>query len=172
MVKEEQTKALPANIPWSILVGTMLLTVLLVVGAVFGMLYVSGVLPARSTEIAVELEQEYIGGEGAPRQAIYVPMEPPFVVNFEGRGPARFLQVSVEVMTREPDLEEQIKIHTPVIRNNLVLLFSRQTYQDVATHEGKEKLRQAALAEVRKILEVETGRSDVEALLFTSFVMQ
>ncbi len=112
-------------------------------------------------------------GEGdAPSVANYVPIDPAFVVNFEGAGPARFLQITVELMTRHPEVVEHIKKHMPVIRNNLVLLFGSQTYDKVNTLQGKEALRQAALAEVQKILEAETGDSGVEALYFTSFVMQ
>lgn len=120
-------------------------------------------------------EEDAGDGEGdaePPKAANYVSLDPAFVVNFEGSGPARFLQISVEVMTRNPAYAEHIKKHMPVIRNNLVLLFSSQTYDKVNTLKGKEDLRQAALAEVQKILAAETGDPGVEALYFTSFVMQ
>ena len=107
-----------------------------------------------------------------PAPANYVSLEPPFVVNFEGNSSARFLQISVEVMSRKAEYTEHIKKHMPVIRNNLVLLFGSQTYDKVNTLKGKEELRQKALTEVQKILEEETGDPGVEALYFTSFVMQ
>jgi flagellar FliL protein len=109
---------------------------------------------------------------GKPAPANYVSLEPPFVVNFEGNSAARFLQINVEVMSRKVEYAEHIKKHMPVIRNNLVLLFGSQTYDKVSTLKGKEELRQKALAEVQKILEEETGDAGVEALYFTSFVMQ
>lgn len=113
------------------------------------------------------------GGEGdKPKPATYVSLEPPFVVNFEGNAPAKFLQINVEVMTRKPEYAEHIKKHMPVIRNNLVLLFGSQTHDKVNTLKGKEELRQNALTEVQKILEEETGDAGIEALYFTSFVMQ
>ena len=34
--------------------------------------------------------------------AAYLKFDPPFVVNFENRGQMRFLQVSIEAMTRDP----------------------------------------------------------------------
>ena len=109
---------------------------------------------------------------GKPAPANYVSLEPLFVVNFEGNSAARFLQISVEVMSRKLEYAEHIKKHMPVIRNNLVLLFGSQTYDKVNTLKGKEELRQKALTEVQKILEEETGDTGVEALYFTSFVMQ
>jgi len=109
---------------------------------------------------------------GKPAPANYVSLDPPFVVNFEGNSAARFLQINVEVMSRKVEYAEHIKKHMPVIRNNLVLLFGSQTYDKVSTLKGKEELRQKALTEVQKILEEETGDAGVEALYFTSFVMQ
>ncbi len=114
--------------------------------------------------------EEEGGGETQP--AIYIPVDPAFVVNFASQGKARFLQVTVEVMTREPEMPEKIKLHMPVIRNNLMLLFSSQSYDGVSTLEGKETLREEALEVVQQILEEETGDTGVEAVYFTSFVMQ
>ncbi|MBI3775738.1 MAG: flagellar basal body-associated FliL family protein [Gammaproteobacteria bacterium] len=107
-----------------------------------------------------------------PAPANYVSLDPPFVVNFEGNSSARFLQINVEVMSRKAEYAEHIKKHMPVIRNNLVMLFGSQTYDKVNTLKGKEDLRQKALTEVQKILEEETGDPGIEALYFTSFVMQ
>ncbi len=104
--------------------------------------------------------------------AIYFPLEPPFVVNFKENGRTRFLQVSMEIMTRDPQIVEDIKTHMPHIRNNLLLLLSNQKSEDLQTAEGKEKIRAAALEEIKKLLGEETGRINVEALYFTSFVTQ
>jgi len=112
------------------------------------------------------------GEEGESLPAIYLPIDPAFVVNFASQGKARFLQVTVEVMTRDPVMPDQIKLHMPVIRNNLMLLFSSQSYDGVSTLEGKETLREEALEVVQQILEEETDDPGIEAVYFTSFVMQ
>jgi flagellar FliL protein len=69
-------------------------------------------------------------------------------------------------------MAETVKRHMPVIRNNLVMLFSSQTRQSIATREGKEKIRADAQSEVQKILTDRTGKPVIEQLYFTSFVMQ
>lgn len=102
----------------------------------------------------------------------YVPLDPAFVVNFSGDSDVRFLQVTVEVGTRDPAVIDQVKEHRPAIRNALVLLFSSQQPEVLNTREGKEKLRSESLAEVQKVLKQETGRQGVESVFFTSFVMQ
>jgi flagellar FliL protein len=103
---------------------------------------------------------------------IYVDLAPPFTVNFRGtRGP-RFLQISVEAMTREPEVEDLLKQHMPVIRNQLVLLFSSQSYENLDKREGKEKLIQETLETIQGVLRKASGRQGIEAVYFTSFVMQ
>ncbi|MFZ0257176.1 MAG: flagellar basal body-associated FliL family protein [Gammaproteobacteria bacterium] len=116
------------------------------------------------------------GSEGEKQsqaaEPIYVDLAPAFTVNFQdARGP-RFLQIAVEVMTRESEAEELLRQHMPMIRSQLVLLFSSQSSGELATREGKEKLIQETLATVQGVLEQETGVKGVEAVYFTSLVMQ
>jgi flagellar FliL protein len=105
--------------------------------------------------------------------AQYVKLDPPFVVNFEAKGLMRFLQVTVEVMTRDPASVELIDKNEPMIRNDLIMLFGSQRYEDISTREGKERLRADALKVVSDVINAEGGDgSKIEQLYFTSFVMQ
>jgi flagellar FliL protein len=103
---------------------------------------------------------------------IYHTLHPNFIVNFQNPNRARFLQVSVEVMTYSDEVIDQVKQHTAVIRNNLLMLFSSQDAQVLSTRDGKEELRLAVLQEIQNILEEQTGKPGVEQAYFTSFVMQ
>jgi flagellar FliL protein len=104
---------------------------------------------------------------------LYVALDPPFVVNFEGEQLVRFLQVTVQVMTRDPPTVELLKSNDPVVRNDLLLLLANQKATTVATREGKEQLRSDALATIRHVIESAGGKADrVEQVYFTSFVMQ
>ncbi|HYP78904.1 MAG TPA: flagellar basal body-associated FliL family protein [Steroidobacteraceae bacterium] len=105
--------------------------------------------------------------------AQFVELDPPFVVNFEPGATARFLQIAVQLMTRDAHMVEFLKANSPIIRNDLLLLFGNRHVEEVATNEGKEALRKAALDTVRKIVNSEGGKGDeLEAVYFTSFVMQ
>lgn len=104
---------------------------------------------------------------------IYVALDPPFVVNFETEGLVRFLQITVQVMTRDPATADLVHHNDPVVRNDLLLLFGNQRYEQIATREGKERLREEALAAVRRVVDSAGGRPElIEAVYFTSFVMQ
>jgi flagellar FliL protein len=105
--------------------------------------------------------------------ALYVALDPPFVVNFEAEQQVRFLQVTAQLMSRDPGTVEMLKANDPVVRNDLLLLFGNQKYSVIATREGKESLRTQTLAAVRKIVAAAGGKPEkVEAVYFTSFVMQ
>ena len=63
-------------------------------------------------------------------------------------------------MTRDQHMIEEVEKHMPVIRNNLLLLFSSQTAETLNSPEGKEQLRQQALDEINKVIEEETGMTE------------
>lgn len=107
-----------------------------------------------------------------PKAANYIPFDPAFVVNLGDPSDSRFLQVQVEAMTRDPLAAEAIKAQAPRIRSALLMLFGAANPADLATREGKEKLQADVLAEMQKVLKEETGKPSVDAVYFTSFVMQ
>ena len=97
----------------------------------------------------------------------------PFVVNFGPGSAVRFLQVTAQLMTRDPHMLEMLEHNTPIIRNDLLLLFGNKQPEEVSSNEGKEALRAAALEVVRKIVAAEGGKPEqLEGIYFTSFVMQ
>jgi flagellar FliL protein len=112
--------------------------------------------------------------EAAPKgPPLYVALDPPFVVNFEADSAVRFLQVTVQIMSRDAPTIELLKSSDPVIRNDLLLLLGNQKYETISSLEGKEELRAAALETVRRIVKDGGGEPPlVEAVYFTSFVMQ
>ncbi len=114
---------------------------------------------------------EMEAGEPTP-SAIYLPLKPAIIVNFEARGRQRYLQVDVTLMMRTEQALSAAELHMPMIRNALVMLFSGQIYEELQTPEGKELVRQLALEEVQTMMDREIGEPGVEQVLFTNFVMQ
>ena len=104
--------------------------------------------------------------------AIYEPMTPAFIANYNQNGRQRYMQVSITLQARNQADLDALKVHMPVIRNNLVMLFSGQTFDSLATPVGQEMLRQKATASVQEVAQKEVGKVVVEQLLFTNFVLQ
>lgn len=106
------------------------------------------------------------------RPPIYVELGEPMVVNFLEGAHIRYLQVRIEAMTRDPEVAASIARHLPQIRNALVFMFGGYEYASLGTVDGKQKVREDALAQVREVVRRESGSAGVEAVYFTSFVMQ
>jgi len=155
------------------------IVVLLLGVSVTATLMLTGILSGDDEEVAAE--QSETGGKAekskkdkkkARAPLNYVPLDPPFVVNFTADTDIRFLQITVEVGTRDAEAVERIKEHRPAIRNSMVMLFSSQEPHALNTRAGKEQLRAETLAEIQKVMKEETGDAVVESVFFTSFVMQ
>ena len=120
----------------------------------------------------LQAQEEDGGGAAAEARPIYIPLKPPFVVNYGGKGRLRYLRTELSVRVSSIGAANSVRHHMPLIRNNLVLLFSSQKEEDIDTQEGKELLRLAALEAVRSILEAEDDESGVVDLYFNNFVIQ
>lgn len=106
------------------------------------------------------------------KKAEYLPLDPALVVNFKDAQAVRFLQVGVTLMSHDPQAIEAAKESMPVIRNALLMLFSNQDASTLMGADGKRKLQAEALKAVQKIVHQQIGRNGIEAVYFTSFVMQ
>jgi flagellar FliL protein len=150
-------------------IALIVLSVFLLVGGTVAGMYFAGVFGENPQVDAGEDGEEQVEAKGP---AIYVPFDPAFVVNFSKPGKAKFLQITMQALTRSPEVPALIQTHMPAIRNNLVLLFSSQSFEKVSTAEGKEELRAEALATIQEVLDAESEGAKVESVYFTSIVMQ
>ncbi len=147
----------------------MILAVLLLGGGgVGGSLYFMGMLGGGSGDVAEE--------KGAHKEVkkvpIYFAFPQAFTVNFETDQGLRFLQVSVEIMTYDQTAVDAIDTHMPVIKNNIILLLSNQSYSALVSIDGKTELRQRMLEEMQSVLDKYETETKVEEVYFTNFVMQ
>jgi flagellar FliL protein len=154
-----------SKLPW------LIVTLLLLGGGAGGAWYALRPAPAPADAAAPAAAPDAAAqSKAAP---IYYKFDPPFVVNFGGEGSTRYLQVTVEAMSRDAGILEVLKNNEPAVRNDLLMLFSSQDNTALLSADGKEKLRAATLAAIRKVLDSEGGGGNkIEAVYFTSFVIQ
>ncbi len=117
-------------------------------------------------------------GESKPKaeEAAAAPVAPTFskidtfVVNLSD--PGTMLQTELQVELGKPGDAELISAYMPRIRSNLILLLSSKTSADVATAEGKARLK----AQIRSVINeslADSGHADVvRSVVFTSFIVQ
>lgn len=159
----------PAKKGGAMKIVVMALAALLLVGVgVGGSLYFTGALSGGSKggEEEVEKEQE------TNSTPLYLAFPKAFTVNFETPNGLRFLQLRMEVMSYQQAAIDAVQTHMPLIKNNVILSLSNQSFETMLTTEGKEKIRADVLAEVQGTLDKYQVDAKVEEVYFTDFVMQ
>ncbi len=142
--------------------------ILLVVVGIF-----VGPMVLNSDEPAEGAEGEEAAAEVSNKPPIYQTLHPPLVINFKDEaGDAHFMQVTMEVMSRDQNVINLVRDHTPAIRNALILLYGQSIYEEVVTLEGKQQMLEDGLAEIQRVVLETTGETGVEALYFTALVVQ
>ncbi|SDJ37146.1 flagellar basal body-associated protein FliL [Pseudomonas indica] len=120
---------------------------------------------------ALAEEKAEENGENAP-QVSYVSLSPALVGNY-GSGPRlKYFKADVSLRVSSTEAAARVEHHEPLIRNQLVMLFSQQTDETLGSVEAKEKLRQEALKQVQQVLEQEEGKPLVDDLLFNNLIIQ
>jgi flagellar FliL protein len=137
---------------------------LLAIGLGVGWFFIGGDEESMD-EMAAEVVEER-------RPALYHPLNPVFVVNLPPGGKAKMLQIGVQVMARDPALIAFIKHNDPMVRHNLLSLFGNQQDAVLRDRKGKEKLQADVFKTINQILKDQKGPGEIEAVFFTSFVMQ
>ncbi|MCU4674712.1 flagellar basal body-associated protein FliL [Catenovulum sp. 2E275] len=104
--------------------------------------------------------------------ALYVAMPRPFVFNVPGSQRDRLVQIKVQLLVRGAQNEETTKKHIPLIEGTLLRIFSGASADQLGTTAGKEALKNDSLKAVQDEMLSITGRTVIEKVLFTGFVMQ
>ena len=169
--QENDTKG--GNSTMKVVIIAVVLSIVLSGGIAGGMLFfLGGDDSGQQASEDVEDEEEEVAETEPAEPPIYHSMDPKFVVSFRDKKKARFMQFSVEVMTRDNEVINAIKQHNPAIRSNLLLLLDGQDSEKMITREGKEQFLVEITEDINKTLDSIGGTSGVEAAYFISFVMQ
>lgn len=105
-------------------------------------------------------------------EAIYIGVAEPFLVNIKSGKRTRMMQIKIQFMVRSKEAEDAVKLHMPLIRNNLLDFFSTADAKEVTTREGRSALKDGALKVAREVVKEQVGFEAVELILFTGFVIQ
>ena len=85
-------------------------------------------------------------------------------------------QIEMQVLVEDAHVGEVMKNYMPIIRNNVLLLLTSKTFEELASSEGKLKLQEEILDAIRKPMPVrkdkgkDTGRG-LTSVHFTTFIM-
>ncbi|MEJ1355034.1 MAG: flagellar basal body-associated FliL family protein [Candidatus Sedimenticola sp. (ex Thyasira tokunagai)] len=122
-----------------------------------------------SAEGGEEAKEEVVE---APTPAIYHALKPEFTVNLPPGGKARMMQLNIQVMSRDQSVIDLVAANDPMVRHTLLNIFGSQDSEKLRDRKGKEALQTEILNSLNKIVKEQEGTGEVEAVFFTSFVMQ
>jgi len=123
----------------------------------------------------------------------YLTLVPEFVVNFGPGSRVRYLQVDIQVATRDEAALKTISTYNPIIRNDILVLLSGLSFEELSKETGKLALQKRILNTINKVVvsagqtapaakaedagnEAAAGddvvKGPIENIYFTSFIMQ
>lgn len=102
---------------------------------------------------------------------VFLPMDP-FTVNLSDASQERFLQIAFVFETTDAQIGDKIKQRLPAIRNRLLLLLSSKQSSELSSREGKEKLAQEIMIEAKKPLDLPANAPGIDAVHFSSLIIQ
>lgn len=82
----------------------------------------------------------------------YLTLVPEFVVNFGPGSKVRYLQVDLQVATRDEAVLETIRTYRPVLRNDILIVLSSVSFDDLRERSGKEALQKKLLNTINKVV--------------------
>lgn len=100
----------------------------------------------------------------------YYSLSPSLITNVQGD--AKYIRCDIQLMTADEDNIDEIELHAPAIRHDLLLLLGEQQGSELKKPKGKERLRKAALKMIRARMEMLTGDGRIDDLYFTSYFVQ
>ncbi|TQV86705.1 flagellar basal body-associated FliL family protein [Aliikangiella coralliicola] len=138
----------------------------LLIGAGVGAFLMLGGDDSKSDASAEEVEVE----DKEPAQYVGVPEA--ITSNIPGKRKSRTVQIKMSFMVRGDDARMTVKKHMPQLKNDVLMLVSQQSADELKTPEGRLALQQKSLETVQATLTDLVGEPTVEKVLFISFVMQ
>ena len=116
-------------------------------------------------------KKEEVKHEEPAHAPVFVPLET-FTVNLQPDPDEKFLQLELSLQVVSPEQAELLKAQMPAVRNRLLMLLTSKTASEISNSEGKQKLSDEIVAEVKKPFSKDAKPQEVTGVFFTSFVIQ
>jgi flagellar FliL protein len=106
---------------------------------------------------------------GAP--PVFAQMDP-FTVNLQAEGGEQFLQTAFTLQVGSQADVDAIKLYLPQVRSRVLLLLSSKHGPEISTVEGKKKLAEEIIAQLKQPFSPGAQPLNVSDVFFTAFVIQ
>lgn len=114
----------------------------------------------------------HAGGSGEQAGPVleYILLEPPLVINLQGK--RRYLRADVQMLVEGQENVDRIKAHLPALRHSLIMLFANHDPASLASVAEREKMRTETMAVLKGFLDQYTSSVGLKDVFFSNFLVQ
>ena len=102
----------------------------------------------------------------------YFGFEPDIITNYIGPSSKRmgYVRVTVDLMLNKTSDIAIVEHHTPLLRDALVEILSKEPENKIKSLTGREQIRLKSAEKLKSLLKEETGQEIIRDLLFTKYL--
>ena len=104
----------------------------------------------------------------------YFGFEPDIITNYIGPSSKKmgYVRVTVDLMLNKTSDIAIVEHHTPLLRDALVEILSKEPENKIKSLTGREQIRLKSAEKLKSLLKEETGQEIIRDLLFTKYLYQ
>lgn len=102
----------------------------------------------------------------------YFGFEPDIITNYIGPSSKKmgYVRVTVDLMLNKTSDIAIVEHHTPLLRDALVEILSKEPENKIKSLTGREQIRLQSAEKLKSLLKEETGQEIIRDLLFTKYL--
>ncbi|WP_404341151.1 flagellar basal body-associated protein FliL [Pseudoalteromonas mariniglutinosa] len=102
----------------------------------------------------------------------YFGFEPDIITNYIAQGNKKlgYVRITVDLMLDDMANISVVEHHTPLLRDALVEILSKEPEEKVKSITGREEIRQRCSEKLKALLKQETGQEIIREVLFTKYL--
>ncbi|KZN33092.1 flagellar basal body protein FliL [Pseudoalteromonas luteoviolacea S2607] len=102
----------------------------------------------------------------------YYGFEPDIITNYIGQSNKKlgYVRVTIDLMLDDISNIAVVEHHTPLLRDAIVQILSKEPEESIKSLTGREEIRQRCAAKLKSLLKDETGQEIIREVLFTKYL--
>lgn len=102
----------------------------------------------------------------------YFGFEPDIITNYIATSNKKlgYVRVTIELMIKDMGNLEVVEHHSPLLRDAIVQIISKEPEDRVKSLTGREEIRKKCTDRIKELLKEETGQEVVHDVLFTKYL--
>ncbi|ALS33851.1 flagellar FliL protein [Pseudoalteromonas translucida KMM 520] len=102
----------------------------------------------------------------------YFGFEPDIITNYIGASSKKmgYVRITIDLMLNNASDIATVEHHTPLLRDALVEILSKEPEDKIKSLSGREEIRVKSAVKLKSLLKEETGQEIIREVLFTKYL--